>query len=100
MTAEIAVLNRSAVALAADSAVTIGHGSNAKTYLSENKLFEISETKPVGLMIYNSLDFYGYPWEVLIKDFRTDKGNSACGDVSDWTQCFIDWLYVNRKPNP
>ncbi|WP_426423249.1 hypothetical protein [Bradyrhizobium genosp. A] len=100
MTAEIAVLNRSAVALAADSAVTIGHGQNSKTYLSENKLFEISETKPIGLMIYNSLDFYGYPWEVLVKDFRKAKGDSACGNVSDWTQCFFDWLYTHRMPSP
>lgn len=99
MTAEIAVLNRTAVALAADSAVTIGHGSTAKTYTSENKLFEISETKPIGLMIYNSLDFYGYPWEVLIKDFRKAKGNSGCDNVSDWTQCFIDWLHINHMPS-
>jgi hypothetical protein len=100
MTAEIAVLNRSAVALAADSAVTIGHGQNSKTYLSENKLFEISETKPIGLMIYNSLDFYGYPWEVLVKDFRKAKGDSACSNVSDWTQSFVDWLYTHRMPSP
>src|SRR5262249_41303416 len=99
MTAEIAVLNRSAVALAADSAVTIGHGTNAKTYTSENKLFEISETKPIGLMIYNSLDFYGYPWEVLIKDFRKAKGKSHCDNVSDWTQCFVDWLDVTHRPS-
>ncbi|OKO72135.1 hypothetical protein [Bradyrhizobium sp. NAS96.2] len=98
MTAEIAVLNRSAVALAADSVVTIGHGSNAKTYASENKLFELSEKKPVGLMIYNSLDFYGYPWEVLIKDFRKEKGSTACESVCDWTQCFVDWLDVKHRP--
>jgi hypothetical protein len=30
MTAEIAILNKSAVALAADSAVTIGEGGSAK----------------------------------------------------------------------
>jgi hypothetical protein len=99
MTAEIAVLNRSGVALAADSAVTIGHGASAKTYTSENKLFEISETKPIGLMIYNSLDFYGYPWEVLIKDFRAAKGNNGCSNVCDWTQCFIDWLNANHIPS-
>jgi hypothetical protein len=100
MTAEIAVLNRSAVALAADSAVTIGQGSNAKTYTTENKLFELSETKPIGLMIYNALDFYGYPWEVLIKDFRKAKGKSDCDNVSDWSQCFIDWLHANHMPSP
>jgi hypothetical protein len=100
MTAEIAILNRSAVALATDSAVTIGSGANAKTYLSENKLFELSETKPVGLMVYNSLEFYGYPWEVLIKDFRKEMGASSHSKVCDWSQCFLDWLHANHMPTP
>ncbi|HEY1474018.1 MAG TPA: hypothetical protein VGF53_08045 [Pseudolabrys sp.] len=94
MTAEVAILNRGAVALATDSAVTIGQ----KTYTTENKLFELSRTKPIGLMIYNSLDFYNYPWEVLIKDFRTANGDKSHSYVSDWAQTFVDWLYNNRKP--
>jgi hypothetical protein len=98
MTAEIAVLNRGAVALAADSAVTIGHGASAKTYMSENKLFEISDKKPMGLMIYNHLDFFGYPWEVLVKNFRKEMGSSPCDNVCDWTQCFLDWLYKHHMP--
>lgn len=87
------------MALATDSAVTIGQGSNAKTYLSENKIFELSERKPVGLMIYNSLDFYGYPWEVLIKDFRREHSDAKCSQVCDWAQLFIDWLqHDDRRP--
>ncbi len=39
MTAEVAVMNTMAVALAADSAVTIGKG---KIYNTANKLFELS----------------------------------------------------------
>ena len=49
MTAEIAILNREAVALAADSAVTIGFG--AKIYNSANKLFCLSYLHPIGVMI-------------------------------------------------
>lgn len=97
MTAEIAILNRTAVALAADSAVTIGQGENAKTYLSENKLFEISERKPVGLLVYNSLDFYGTPWEVLVKDFRAEWGQKDCALIKDWTNCFLSWLNTDRR---
>ncbi len=99
MTAEIAILNRTAIALAADSAVTIGRGEGAKTYLSENKLFEISEKKPIGLMLYNVLDFYGVPWEVLIKDFRQEHGNSACNEVTDWKNIFIKYITDGYCPS-
>lgn len=57
MTAEVAVLNRSAVALAADSAVTLSGLDPAsgvdKIFQNENKLFELSKNFPLGLMIYN-----------------------------------------------
>ncbi len=58
MTAEVAVINRGGVALAADSAVTIDRGGTVKIFQTENKLFELSETKPIGLMIYNNTDFF------------------------------------------
>ena len=49
MTAEIAVINRLAVALAADSAVTITKGSDAKVFPSDNKIFELSRRHPIAL---------------------------------------------------
>jgi len=43
VTAEIAILNKSAIALAADSAVTISVGPNQqKIYDTADKLFELS----------------------------------------------------------
>jgi hypothetical protein len=60
MTAEVAILNKAAVALAADSKVTIGSGGNEKTYDSVNKIFTLSKRHPVGIMIYGNADFMGY----------------------------------------
>jgi hypothetical protein len=54
MTAEIAIVNRSALALAADSAVTVRVGPNVKVYDSAEKLFEFSHRQPIALMIYNN----------------------------------------------
>ncbi len=51
MTAEIGVMNRLGVALAADSAVTIG-GDARKVYSSADKLFQLSLGAPVGVMVY------------------------------------------------
>ena len=49
MTAEVAVLNRIGVALAADSAVTVGSASN-KIYTSADKLFQLTSSAPVGVL--------------------------------------------------
>jgi hypothetical protein len=66
MTAEIVVMNCEAVALAADSAATIGD----KIYQTANKLFTLSKKFPVGIMISNNADFMGVPWETLVKTYR------------------------------
>ena len=48
MTVEIVVMNTRGIALATDSAVTIG---GRKVYNSTNKLFELTKEQPVGVMI-------------------------------------------------
>ncbi len=73
MTAEIAILNRSALALAADSAVTIRMGNKVKIYDSAEKLFEFSRKRPIALMIYNNVEFVGVPLDVAIRKFRREK---------------------------
>jgi hypothetical protein len=72
MTAEIAILNKTAVALAADSAVTISAGSKEeKIFDSADKLFELSDQNPIGIMIYNGMSFMEAPLPSLIREFRT-----------------------------
>ena len=64
MTAVVGILNKQAVVLAADSAVTISGQNNRKIFNHANKIFRISNTQPIGLMLYNSAEFMGVPWEV------------------------------------
>lgn len=66
MTAEIAILNKSAVALAADSAGTTAN----KIYNTQNKLFNLNKYFPIGCMIYGNSHFVGIPWETIIKMYR------------------------------
>ncbi|ASK89634.1 hypothetical protein [Sphingorhabdus sp. SMR4y] len=70
MTAEIAILNRTAVALAADSIVTISGPGSSKTYDSAEKIFELSHYQPIGLMIYNNAEFMNAPLEIIARRFR------------------------------
>ena len=70
MTAEIAIMNKEAIALAADSAVTMDQERGQKIFTSANKLFALSKYYPVGIMVYGSASFMGVPWESIIKVYR------------------------------
>jgi len=73
MTAEIAILNKEAIALAADSAVTMKAGeAGEKVFTSANKLFALSKYQPVGIMVYGSAEFMDVPWETIIKIYRKE----------------------------
>lgn len=67
MTAEVVIMNRLGVALAADSAVTIG---GQKILNSANKLYMLAPNHSVGVLVFNNSDFMGVPWEILIQQFR------------------------------
>jgi hypothetical protein len=72
MTAEVAILNKLGVALAADSAVTISQGSSSrKVFNTADKLFELSSVQPIACMIFSGMQFMQAPLPVLIKDFRS-----------------------------
>lgn len=92
MTAEIAVMNKTAVALAADSAVTIGSGGSAKIFNTVDKIFEVSEKNPIGIMISNRLDFMDLPLEVVIKEFRRKSIDLQLPTVADWKCHFLSYL--------
>lgn len=83
MTAEIAILNSNAVAMAADSAVTIGRESG-KVYTSADKLFQMSNNAPVGIMFYGKAAFLGVPWETVVKCYRSELGNKTFPKLTDY----------------
>jgi hypothetical protein len=90
MTAEIAVMNRRAVAFAADSAMTISR--TGKTYNSADKIFEVSTNDPIGLMVYNALDYMEMPLDVIIKDFRISKYCRKFSHIFNFQSSFFDYL--------
>jgi hypothetical protein len=94
MTAEIAILNRSALALAADSAVTISVAGKTKVYDTAEKLFELSKRQPVALMIYNNVEFVGVPLDVLIRRFRNEQDGKGVlyAKIEDACNQFLDYL--------
>lgn len=92
MTAEIAVINKSAVALAADSKVTLSNGGSSKTYDTVDKIFTLSKSEPVGAMIYGSAEFIGFPWETIIKSYRQSNFSRKFPKIFDWAEDFRNYL--------
>ncbi|PFH10969.1 hypothetical protein BCF11_3407 [Collimonas sp. PA-H2] len=94
MTAEVVILNKNGIAMAADSAVSIGR---RKVYNSANKLFALSRKQPIGIMIYGSAQFMGIPWEALIKYFRKNiLKNSSYASVDEYAKEFIKFLSTTK----
>lgn len=89
MTSEVVILNSQGIALAADSAVTIG---SQKTYNSAIKLFALSKYAPVGVMVYGRAELLGVPWELIIKEFRKKLGKESYRSLDQYADEFITYI--------
>ncbi len=105
MTAEVAVINKSAVAIASDSAVTIelidsSGRINDKIYNTANKLFSLSKYAPVGIMVYNTMELGGLPWETIIKEYRRKLGERTFPQLEEYADDFFNFLCQNKTLFP
>jgi hypothetical protein len=99
VTAEIAILNKHAVALAADSAVTLSRGQeNQKVFNSADKLFELTCGTPIGVMVFNVLDFSEAPLAVLIKEFRSSYAQFDTVQVA--SEALLEYLRIFSENSP
>jgi hypothetical protein len=93
MTAVLGILNKQAVAIAADSAVTIGGPNNHKIFNRANKVFALSKRHPVGIMLFNSASFMTTPWETIIKLYRKRLGDNSFPTINAYQEDFIGFLH-------
>ncbi|MGH7986247.1 MAG: hypothetical protein ACREQX_08185 [Candidatus Binataceae bacterium] len=91
-------MNKRGVALAADSAVTLGDGE--KVYLTAEKLFPVSSCisggmaspVPVGIMIYGGADIMGVPWETIVKLYAQKLGARTFDRLDQYAQDFLRFV--------
>lgn len=106
MTSEVALMNRSAVALAADSAATVTYWNPDKAkheqrfFKRVNKIFNIVSNKPVGLMVYGTGSLQGMPWEVLAKAYRDDHVGQGHEMLPAYADDFFKYLADTRDIFP
>jgi len=92
MTAVLGILNKHAVAIAADSAVTVGGPDNHKIFNRANKVFMLSRRHPVGIMLYNSASFMNTPWETIIKVYRKQLGENSFPTLKAYQNNFLEFI--------
>jgi hypothetical protein len=95
MTAEIAVMNEEAIALAADSAV-----SGPKIFTSANKIFALSKYHPVGIMVFANAQFLNVPWETIIKQYRRELGDRSFPTLAEHADHFLKYFDGQRDLFP
>lgn len=96
MTAVVGILNKQAVAMAADSAISIGNANGKKILNKANKVFTLSKYHPIGIMIYNSAYFMPTPWETIIKVYRKQLGETHFPTVKEYQEDFLNFLQTKN----
>ncbi len=89
MSAVVGILNTQAIAIAADSAVSI----NGKIYNRALKIFTLSKYNPVGVMIYSSATFMQTPWETIIKMYRAQLKETSFDTLKDYVDNFKAYIH-------
>ncbi|HEY0302564.1 MAG TPA: hypothetical protein VGC36_14560, partial [Rhizomicrobium sp.] len=92
MTSEIAVMNQRAVALAADSAVTLIDGGTVVVRNDQRKLYNLVGGLPVGVMFFGVADMMGHPWEHLIEHYQKTAKPGARPHIRDYAASFVGML--------
>jgi hypothetical protein len=89
MSAEVILMNKNGIAIAADSAVTIGN--KTKIYNTADKMFMLSKYAPVGILIYNSSSIMGIQLELIIKQYRNRLGNKTFKTLKEYCTDFMEY---------
>ena len=93
-------MNRMAVALAADSAVTVNTGTTYKIRDSGLKVFMLSKLHPVGVMVYNNASLVGVAWETIIKLYREELGENCYDTLEEYGERLISFIDNNTHLFP
>jgi hypothetical protein len=97
-------MNRHAVVLAADSATTVTHGYSSdqevRYFKGANKIFQLSDHHPVGMMVFDSADLLKVPWELIVKAFRRQLAEKAFNSLQEYAEEFFDYLRNNFQLFP
>lgn len=104
MTSEVCLMNRHAAVLAADSATTVtswtGGERETRYFKGANKILQLSNHHPVGIMTFDSADVLDVPWEVVVKTFRAELKDKSFNSIEGYAQEFFNFLERDARLFP
>jgi len=95
MTSEVVIANKSAIVMAADSALTIG--KNNKIFTTSNKIFMLKKPHPIGIMIFGNSELISTPWEIIIKVYREEQRDEPWPNVEEYVKKFKKWIIKQTR---
>lgn len=98
MTSEVMIMNRQAVVLAADSAVTYGGGPEPVVTLEAEKILSLGPN--IALMVYSRGDVLGRSWSHIAHAFLREHGEADYETVQDAADAFFTFMDANRRLFP
>lgn len=98
MTSEVMIMNRQAVVLAADSAVTYGGGPDPVVTLEAEKILRLGPSMAV--MVYSRGDVLGRSWSQIAHAFTKRHGDTDFASVDDCARAFFQFMDRNRALFP
>lgn len=87
-------MNKNAIALAADSAVTIGQ--HLAIHNSANKLFSLSRRAAVGVIIYSNAELMCIPVEIILKQYKSELRDKVFLTLEDYVTDFLGFLITKK----
>lgn len=96
MTALVSVMNKHAVAIAADSAITVTNPYGHKVINSANKVFALSKYHPVGIMFCGNAYFMSTPIEVIVKLYRKQLKAKSFATIPEYLDDFLSFIKNNH----
>ena len=99
MTALVSVMNKHAVVIAADSAITVTTPYGHKVINSANKVFALSKYHPVGIMFCGNANFMSTPIEVIVKLYRKQLKDRCFATISEYLSDFLGFIKPRIRSN-
>ena len=92
MTAIVGILNKRAVAIAADSTITVKKDGKTKFFNNARKIFSLSDDIPVGIMMTGDIEFMGMPWDVIFGQYKAYRNGKPLPHLKDYMADFLSFL--------
>lgn len=93
MTSQLILLNGFGVALASDSAMTLG---NKRTYETAEKVIPLPAPHRIAVLHSGSVTIHGMPYSVLVNEWANTLGTTPLRTVALYRHNFLSWLNDNH----